>query len=307
MRIPLLIAIPVCIFTVAAIWWASTRKMDFLSPPSKARLEQIRKDTLSALPISKMEEAAISIEIPLPETDPTLPAPVEIEEPLDLGDITSPPMLDTYSERAPEGAAKLLVFASELENAGAFQRALLANERVLDLAQSTPEEIQSAISALQRIRPSLSLWNAAAEKALPVTIHVGTGQKFAKILPEILESITRDLSLASSGLIKFSYKLNIGKSIQANDAPTPVALWITGPEKDSPSTDVLSFTTEDADTLKQDQLKTVFNLVRSHLSKSTAYNPPPEALEDPVPALNSHITRLLWQEFADLLNPAKPD
>jgi len=307
MRIPFLIAIPVCILTVVLIWWAGTRKMDFLSSPSEARLERIREETLASLPMSRMEEDAISIKVPLPEDDPPPPDPVEIEEPVDLGDITSPPVLDTYSDRAPEGAAKLLALASALENAGAFQRALLANERVLDLAQSTPEEIQSAITAIQKIRPTLTLWNTDAETALPVTIHIGTGQKFAELLPEILESVTRDLNLSSSGLIAFSYKLNIGKSIQTTDAPTPVAIWITGPEKNSPSTDVLSFTTEDTETLKQDQLKTVFNLIRGHLSKSTAYNPAPETLEDPVPALSSHITRLLWQEFATLLNPKEPE
>ncbi len=307
MRVPFLIAIPVCLLTVVLIWWSSTRKMDFLTPPSEARLESIREETLASLPMSKMEEDAISIRVPLPEADPTLPDPVKIEELVDLGDITSAPVLDTYSDHAPEGAAKLLALASALENAGAFQRALLANERVLDLAQSTPEEIQSAISAIQKVRPTLTLWNTDAEKALPITIHIGTGQKFTELLPEIIESVTHDLNLSSSGLITFSHKLNIGKSIQTTDAPTPVALWITGPEKDSPSTDVLSFTTDDPETLKHDLLKTVFNLIRGHLSKFTAYNPAPETLEDPVAALNSHITRLLWQEFATLLNPKEPE
>lgn len=303
MRVPLFIAIPVCLLTIVLIWWSSTRDMDFLTPPTEAQLEQIRRETLASLPVSSMQQDAISIRVPVPETNPVLPDPVKIQEPVDLGDLSVPPMIDTYSDRAPEGADKLLGLSVALEKAGSFQRALLANERVLDLAQSDPQEIQAAIANIQELRPTLPAWNNQPENAFPITVHIGTGQKFSKLLPDILESMVHDLSLSSSGLISFSYKLNIGKSIQTIDAPTPVALWITGLGNNSPSTDVLSFTTDDAETLRNDLLKTVFNLIRGHLTKSTAYNPAPEALEDPVPALNSHITRLLWQEFAMSLNP----
>jgi hypothetical protein len=70
---------------------------------------------------------------------------------------------------------------------------------------------------------------------------------------------------------------------------------------------VLSFTTEDPEGLRKDLLKTIFNLIRGHLSKAASYNPAPEALEDPKAALDSHITRLLWQEFGTLLNPKEEE
>ena len=303
MRIPFLIAIPTCLLTIFLIWWVGTSDMDFLTPPSEARLQEIRSEALAALPVSTMQDDAISIRVPLPEPDPTLPEPAEIIVPIELGDLTSPPVLDTYSDRAPDGSAELIALAIALENQGTFQRALLAYERVLDLAQSNPEQIQTATSAIQKLKPTLPLWNTDPDTTLPITIHIGTGEKFSKILPGILEQISSDLGIASSGLLTFSHKLNIGRSIQTEDAPTPVALWITGGAKDSPSTDVLSFTTDNPDELRNDLLKTIFNLIRTHLSKSTAYSPAPEVIAEPLPALETNITRLLWHEFGTLLNP----
>lgn len=303
MRIPILIAIPLAVLTVSLIWWMGTRDMDFLTAPSEARLGEIRTEALASLPVSRMEDDAISVKVPLPDRDPNQPDPNPSLGPVDLGDIKTPPSLDTYSDRAPEGSAKLLALAAALEQAGAFQRALLAYERVLDLAQSDPEQIQSAIASIRRLRPTLPLWQTDAETALPIVIHIGTGEKFAEILPEILTAITSDLNHVSSGLVSFSHKLNIGRSIQATDAPTPVALWITGGGDSEQSTDVLSFTTDDPETLRNELLKTTFNLIRGHLAKTASYNPAPEAIDDPMAALESHITRLLWQEFGTLLNP----
>jgi hypothetical protein len=173
---------------------------------------------------------------------------------------------------------------------------------VLDLSQANAEQIYTAVNAIQRIRPTLPLWNLDRDKEIPVVIHIGTGQKFADVLPAILDQINEDLNTASSGMIGFTHKLNIGRSIQSTDAPTPVAVWITGGGKDSPSSDVLSFTTDDPEALRNDLFKTIFNLIRGQLSKATPYSPAPEAWDDPLTALQSHITRLLWYEFGVLLN-----
>ena len=75
----------------------------------------------------------------------------------------------------------------------------------------------------------------------------------------------------------------------------------------TPSTDVLSFTTDDPEILNADLLKTIFNLIRAHLTKTASYNPAPEAVDDPMLALGSNITRLLWKEFGSLLNPVKQE
>jgi len=253
--------------------------------------------------VSRLEEDAISIKVPLLDGDLAAPDPTAQLDPVDLGDIKSPPVLDTYSDRAPEGSDKLLALAAALEKAGAFQRALLAYERTLDLSESDPEQIQSAVSAIHRLKPTLPDWNTHPESAMQAVIHIGTGEKFAEILPELLTEITRNLNTASSGTVRFSHVLHIGRTIQNIDAPTPVALWITGSGDDTISTDVLSFTTDEKETLRNDLLKTIFNLVRSHLSKAASYNPAPEALDDPLAALESHFTRLLWNEFGKSLSP----
>jgi len=303
MRIPLLIAIPLCLLTVSLIWWSATRDMDFLTPPSKARLSEIRAEALASLPVSRMEADAISIKVPPPDYDPARPPTLAILDPAELGDITSPPALDTYLDRAPDGAGKLLALAAALEQAGAFQRALLAYERVLDLSESDPEPIQSAVAASRRLKPTLPDWNPDPKTAAQAVVHIGTGEKFAEILPDILARITRDLNNSSSGIVRFSHELHISRTSQPTDAPTPVALWITGTRSGAPSTDVISFTTDSPETLRNDLLKTSFNLIRGHLSKTASYNPAPEALDDSLEALESHLTRLLWNEFGKSLNP----
>jgi hypothetical protein len=78
---------------------------------------------------------------------------------------------------------------------------------------------------------------------------------------------------------------------------------LTGGNKGNSSTDVLSFTSNRPETLHKDLLKTIFNLIRGQLSKSTSYNPTPEAMDDAQIALSSNITRLLWDEFGKTLNP----
>jgi hypothetical protein len=305
MRIPFYITIPSSLLIVLIVWWINTRHIDFLTPPSEAKLEEIRKRTIASLPISRTRPNTVAVITPKPNNieqsanDPSVVYPGIV----DIGDLSPPKSLDTYSERAPDGAGKLLKLAAELEKLNSLQRALLAYERVLDLSQGNPRQIYLTLHAIRRIRPSLPAWNENAKASHPIVIHIGTGQRFAKELPEIMESITQELHLASSGLIQFSTKINIGESISTNDAPTPVAIWITGGDKSSPSTDALSFASDNPETLRKDLLKIIFNLIRGQLSNSTSYNPAPEVIDNVQIALASNFTRLLWNEFGKNLNP----
>ncbi len=306
MRIPFYITIPSCLLIVLLVWWISTRKIDFLTPPTQAELETIHKKAVASLPISKTQPEIIAVATPAVSNieQSTNDPSVVYQGAVDIGDLSPPKNLDTYSERAPDGAAKLLKLATLLEQQNAPQRALLANERVLDLSQANPEQIYLALDNIRRISPTLTPWNQDHKASHSIVIHIGTGKKFAKVLPEIMEGITKELHISSSGLIQSKVELNIGESIRTNDAPTPVAVWITGKSKNSPSTDVLSFTSNNPETLRKELLKTLFNLIRGQLSKSTSYNPAPEAVDDPQIALSSNITRLLWNEFGNSLNPS---
>lgn len=291
---------------VGGVWWSNTRHLDFLTPPSAAKLAAVRIKVESSLPREDQADDAISV----PVVKQPEPPPI-IEEPeIDLGDLTTVPTLHDYAELKPAGAAHLSELAAGLEKKGEFQRALLAWERVVDLTPADATQVATAISAIKRLRPTLPEWNSNPEAKLQITLHAGTGKKQAGTLTPILEDVARDLEAASSGIVKVTATVIAGKTSTPAKGPTPVALWLAGPDKKSPATETLSFTVESPDALRQDILKTVFQLVRSHLTRSTNYTPPAAlaADEEPQSALNFRVTRLCWSEFASALNlpPSKP-
>ena len=284
-----------------------------MTPPSEARLQEIRIKVESSLPRADQVDDAISAPIVMAAPEPPPAPPVEAKPPVDLGDLRAPLALQNYGELSPRGAAHLIELATALEEQSELRRGLLAWERVLDLTK--PDEAQSAtaISAIKRLRSTLPEWNTKPETATLLTLRASTGKKLAKPLMAVLESVARDLERASSGIVKVKTSVMIGKTSSANKGPVPVALWLTGSDRKNSTTEVLSFTVDSAETLRHDVLKTVFQLIRNHLSNSTAYTPPAEMVdgEDPQEALNFRITRLCWSEFAAAMNiplkkPAKP-
>ncbi len=302
---PIPVVILLVLAVIGGIWWGNTRRMDFMKPPTAAELAELRIRVESSLPRADQPADAISVPAAVVEPEPPPPPPVpEIE----LGDLGRPPALRDYADRAPQGAAHLIELAAALEKKGEFQRGLLAWERVLDLAKPDAPQAVTAIAAITRLRPTLPDWNAKPETALQITLHAGTGKKLAKNLTPILEGVARDLERASSGILKIKATVTAGKTSNAGKGAVPVALWLAGPVKKSTSTEVLSFTVESQDTLRQEILKTVFQLVRSQLGRATQYTPPTILAdgEDPQAALSFRITRLGWSEFATALNmPAK--
>jgi hypothetical protein len=298
MRIPILIVIPLCLITVALVHWLGAKDKDFVTPPSDKVLEAVRAEALASLPAIHSEEEAVT---------PLVAAEIietHANDALDPSAENTVPVLDAFSERAADGADSLLALAEAFEKKNLLDLALLANERVLDLAVSSADEIQTALSSTARLRQQLPAWKNQGEPIFRVVIHIGTSSVFAKDLPSILDSLVADLAKSSSGIIEFSYKLNIGKGIQTIDSPTPIAIWITGSEADSPSTDVLSFTTDQPETLTKELSKTMFQLIRNKVSEHSSYNPAPEPADDIHFALNYHLTRLLWSEFGKTLNLA---
>lgn len=303
MRVPIPAVILLVLTVVGWVWWGHTRHVDFLTPPSEARLREIRVKIESSLPRTDQVDDAISV--PVVAAPPPPPPPVEPPKPVvELGDLTAPPSLQDYGVLSPQGPAYLIELATQLEAKGESQRALLAWERVIDFTKPDDAQAATAISAIKRLRPTLPPWNAKPATAIAITLHVGTGRKLAKTLTPILDGIARDLEHASSGIVKIKPTITAGKTNTTAKGPTPVALWLAGPEKKSASTEVLSFTVSSPDTLRHDLLKTVFLLIRSHLGRATAYTPPAGLAdgEDPQDALNSRLTRLCWSEFATAMN-----
>jgi len=279
--------------------------MDFMTPPSAAKLVEVRHAIEASFPKSDQPEKPTPA--PAVEKAPEPPPPVEPPKPkIDLGDLTTPPVLHNYGEITPLGSTHLSELAAALEENGEFQRALLAWERVIDLTKPDATQATTAISAIKRLRPTLPNWNTKPETAIAIELHAGTGKTMAKTLTPILEGIARDVEAAAAGIVKVTATVTAGKNTSAQ-GPVPIALWLSGPGKKPASTEVLSFTVESPDTLRQEVMKTVFLLICSPLSRATAYTPPAAlaAGEDPQSALNFRITRLCWNEFASALNPPK--
>lgn len=290
---------------VGGAWWANTRRLDFMTPPPAATLDAIRIRVESSLPRADQTDDAISAP---PVVKAPVPPPPVVEPEVDLGDLTTPPTLRNYGELAPQGSAHLIELATGLEKKGEFQRALLAWERVLDLGRPDDAQAATAISSIKRLRPTLPDWNSKPEAQVQITLHAGTGKKLAKDLAPVLEDIARDLEAASSGIVKVTASVTAGKTSTPAKGPTPVALWLAGPDKKSTSTEVLSFTVVSPDALRLAILKNVFLLVRGHITRAPAFTPPAALAEgeDPQSALTFRVTRLCWSEFAAALAlPAK--
>ena len=303
MRVPIPVVIFLVLAVVGGVWWGGTRDLDFITPPSQAQLEGIRVKIESSLPQTDRVDDAISVPVVAPEPPP--PPPVEPPKPvIELGDLSHPPTLQDYATRSPEGSSHLIELATLLEEKAEFQRALLAWERVIDLTQPDESQAATAVSAIKRLRATQPDWNAKAETAIAISLRAGTAVKLAKTLTPVLEGVARDLERASSGIVKIKTTVTAGKISSTIKGPAPIAIWLAGPDKKSVSTEVRSFTVDSPETLRDDVLKAVFQLVQSHLRRATAYTPPADLAtgESPQDALNHRLTRLCWSEFATTLN-----
>jgi hypothetical protein len=298
---------------VGGTWWKNTRQMDFMTPPSEAKLQEIRVKVESSFPRADQVDDAVSIPMAPPTPQPP-PAPVmEAKPPIDLGNLRAPLALQNYGELSPKGAEYLIELASALESQSEPRRSLLAWERVLDLSKPDEGQRAKATAAIKRLRSILPDWNAKPETAAKLYLRASSGKKLSKPLAATLESVAAEIERASSGIVKIKTSVAIGKSDGSNQGAVPIALWLTGPDSKSSSTEVLSFKADSADTLRNDVLKTVYLLIQNHLSNNTAYTPPAELSdeEDPLTALSFGITRLGWSEFAAAMNiplkkPARP-
>lgn len=303
MRAPIPVVLLLIIAVVGGVWWNGTRDKDFLTPPSAGELREIQIRLESSFPQAAEFDDAISE--PVARAEPETPVVVEPPKPeIDLGNPEATAQLTEYADRSAEGAAHLMELAMALEERGHFQRALLAWERVIDLAKPDADQTTTAVSAIKRLRPTLPDWNTDPSGAIAITLHAGTGRTMAKSLTPVLGQVARDLENASAGILKVTSKVTAAKGNLSAKGPTPVALWLSGPTKTARSTEVLSVTVESPQVLHQEVLTTVFQLVRSHLAQTTSYTTP-AALgqqENPLEALSYRFTRLCWSEFAAHLN-----
>lgn len=295
-RVPIPWVILLSLLAIAIPGWIGMRDADFLTPPDEAEIEAIRAHAESAIPRLATQADAIS-----PQGGGT--RMIAGTRPLQLGNLTSPAGLDEYADRANQGAPYLIELANRLENEGHDARALLAWERVVDHADAGDGQIKAAIAAIGRLRATAPAWNSRDGEKPSIIIQAGTGKKSAEALTPILLQAAATLERASSGTLNITSKVNAGPDIDLEDGPVPVAIWVTGPDDGAGSTEVRSFTVATPETLEHDTHRTLYLLVQGHLRNSADIKRPPSPPDhgDPREALHTHITRLQWRKFGQLL------
>lgn len=306
MRVPISIVLLLAFSVVSVTWWLGTRDHDFLSPPSPEKL------ALARLEASKIGSVSAPNDLPALSTEgppPKAPEPDAPKEPeIKLGSLDTAPGLEAYAVDSQQGAEHLVKLATALEAKGSFQRALLAWERVIDLGRAEADTRLTAIAAVKRLRPTLPSWNIDPEGAIPIILHAGTGPATAPTLKPLLEEACRLLGDASDGVVFVTPELAVGKKAVDASGPAPIAIWFSGAAKDSPSSEVLSFTVNDPAMLRDQLLRTLYKLVSGLLAGKTAYTPPLalQSGDEPVDALTHRVTRLCWREMAAALNLPPP-
>ncbi|MES2996559.1 MAG: hypothetical protein V4733_07090 [Verrucomicrobiota bacterium] len=307
MHVPWYAVVPLCIVTVPGAWWLGAKDKDFMTPPSERRLQEIRGLALAALPKPDQQGALIqaktgSVATPA-ETQPSAKPKIH------LGDLTAPPKLADYALEAEKGAEYLISLALLLEGEGEFLRALSAWERVIDHALPTDSQRQAAVSSIERLRPTLPAWNTDETKAALIILHAGAGKKSAELLKPHLEAMAEKLEDASSGIVRVNADIAASRTDLSRSGAAPVAIWISGPDTNAPSTEVMSFTFEKPDELPSQLVSSVFTLLRGYLFRNTTLAPVPELPADRINerTLKSSITRYAWKNLSVLLNRPAPN
>lgn len=307
MRVPLPLACFIAIVVTLGLWLAMTRSVDFVTPPSAQVLELTRQRALAAIP---REEVSLPSQPPSPvKVDRSPPRRITTRAPETAEQVASRnPSLDTYTNIATKGSRHLIELSALMEASGDRQRALLAWERVLDSTKPQTSHLTAALEAVKRLRPMVPAWGAK-NAPFPVIIRINTSSKFEELLKPILPQVAADLEQASAGILQVTTLLTATRKTTAKTKSTPIALWLTGPSPETPTTATFSFTVTKSANLHPDILRNLLKLVGNRLAesdKSTPSTVPPKT-ENPLDALSFRITRLRWHEFGQSLNPPPPE
>ncbi len=313
MRVPIPVVILLVLTVVGGVWWTNTRHMDFLTPPSQAKLEEIRIKVESSLPRADQVDDAISVPVIVKEPEPPPPPPEEPKPAIDLGDLSAPLTLQDYGDRSPQGAAQLIELAVALEEASEPRRALLAWERVMDLTK--PDEAQAATASfldqatppdLARLEPEArNRHRDHAARQHREKTRKNTDTRAGSRRPGFGKSLVRHHQGEAIG--------HRGQNQQLGKKPRARRAVARRSRQEGKFHGGGLIHGRFPGQLRHEVLKTVFLLIQSHLGRATAYTPPTALTEaeDPLIALNSRVTRLCWSEFAAAMNqpqkiPPKP-
>ena len=283
MRVPISIAVILCLVVTGGTWWWWTHERDFLRPPSEETLVRIRAE------ISSPRFAAA--EMPQHEA-PEPPHPVSPQ-----------PRLDEFAQIARDNPGKLPALADECENLGDYQRALLAHERIVDSTTVTGDSLASSLQAIRRLRARLPLWNTRPDGARVLMLHAGTAENNAARIEPVIARLAEEISSASHGILRVQPRIHSGPTRVHGDLPPPVAVWIGGADPDSPTTLVRSITLLGGDEAWGDVYRTCFELIADELAKKSQLRVPlPAGKDDIAISFSDRVTRLAWETIGTGLN-----
>jgi len=319
MRVPIPIAITSCILATGLVWYLNTRDADFTTPPSdekKASIAAQWKQKNLPPPSTSRLSSELQQKKALAKTSPKLaktPKPATELKPkipvLPLGDLRQSPALSEYGTLGEKGVPAMIQLATTLENKGAKQRARLAWERILDTSQPTPEEVNQASHAIQRLSANQGPWNTDPNLDITLVLHAGASIKDKKALEEALKTTAQIITQASGQILQIKTQVSVGKPKAQETPRVPVAIWFSRPNEKPGEADAetppLSFM---ADPSEEGMLTIqcqagVYALLRAHLTEATSYTNLPEypARVKADELLKYHVTRLMWREFAKSL------
>lgn len=314
MRVPVPIVILACLLALVLVWIAGTHDKDFTTPPTPGELVKIADDWEKSRPNipppKPIDPSLLSDNEPSAPKKPTPPAPKPPEK-LPTGNLMHSPSLSEYGTLGDKGSATMVKLASHLETEGAYQRALLAWERVIDTTSPSDGDRKLAVTAIKRLKTSLPPWNPDPTANITLTLHAGATLKNSKPLKNALTEAAALLSEASGHVIKVNTKASIGKSRGIKTPRIPIAIWFSRPAASSPDataeTPPISFMADPSQpAMLTSQIEAgVYALLRDHLASETNFSPLPEypAGAKPDDLLKHHVTRLMWREFVNSLKP----
>jgi hypothetical protein len=282
MRVPIPIAVLICVLGVGISWWLGTRNKDFLTPPPGLILP-VRPD---APPSSASPPRGTTRQASIPTPSPS-------------GEIVA---LDTFADQAAMGPGHLIQLAQNLQDAKFHHLALLAWERVLDATPGSPTEVAQARAAILSLRgeDTRRLVEFPATP-LNITLQAGTARKHVEAIQPHLEQTAREIEAASSGILRVQ-ALITGGADPTVEIGTPVAIWITGHDAGSRSSEVLSFTLQPGLDVKERIELSTLEILRNLIGRSLTT---PPQLPTPAPfteELSLSITRRAWLALGTLLN-----
>ncbi|MCH7225920.1 hypothetical protein [Haloferula sp. A504] len=300
-RIPLIVVILSIPLVIGITWWLGTRHHDFLREPTATEIETAKLRATSEL-IRPSDlfvlEGADSEEPPEPAPPPPPgPEPVKPKPPLiDISDPTSEAPIDAWAERLDLPAGSFIELASRLESDAHLAWARVTWERVIDLADSSPEDLEVAVRAIARIRASMPPPAEVPEGAPAVGLVVDTPEDRVELTRRAAAEASEILESAADRSIAFSAKVRADES----DPPVlRVSLIPPGAEDDPPASVPLD-PPSDPDIIRQAILRAAYKLIASELSTSGDLRTlsTPREKETPAESLSHRITRRAWATYA---------